>query len=522
MALVPPARFVETARVTIARLILAVLMALTFAAPARADDISAAGRGVVRIVTIATADGEVVGFGHGSGFAISPNRIVTNAHVVELAARFPDNVVIGVVPSEGAKSYRGKLIAYDPKRDLALIEFSGAQLPPLTLYPGPVDDGEAVIALGYPGNVDLATAQSAADYIKPLSPVRSQGGFAGQRNLTGTQVLLHTASIARGNSGGPLLDSCGRVIGANSAITRAEEGDSSFGFAIADSELIGFLRDAKQPFATTAAPCTSISERLQQDRQAAEDASAAAVAAQQAARAKATEQQQVALDQARTERQLLRENVMGLSGLALVLGALAVGGAGLLGLRGNRTGALMALGGGLLTMTGGVALFINRPDPKVATPPAPIALVNGAAPAEVYGKLVCAIQPERSRINTSTPEDVLIDWSADGCVNGRTQYAQTDGTWQRILVPAQEQTISVLDYNATTQTYANRRYLLSAAKMQSARKLRASTAPRACAATDAEREKLGAQQAAIRDILPEQPDEWLVYACKPAPATAAP
>ncbi|MDT9121174.1 hypothetical protein RSW84_27405, partial [Escherichia coli] len=70
-------------------------------AAARADDIAATARGVVRVVTIAMVDDQVAGFGHGSGFAVAPNRIVTNAHVVELAERYPDNVVVGVVPSEG-------------------------------------------------------------------------------------------------------------------------------------------------------------------------------------------------------------------------------------------------------------------------------------------------------------------------------------------------------------------------------------------------------------------------------------
>jgi S1-C subfamily serine protease len=232
---------------------------------AGADDIAATARGVVRVVTIAMVDDEVAGFGHGSGFAVAPNRIVTNAHVVELAERYPDNVVIGVVPSEGSKSYQGRVIAYDSRRDLALIEVSEAKLPPAALFTGPVTEGDQVIALGYPGNVDLATAQSAADYIRPLSPVRSQGVASGRRALTGIEVLLHTASIARGNSGGPLLDPCGRVIGVNSALTRADDGDSTFGFAIADTELMAFLREAKQPYASVGVPCTSIEERLRED-----------------------------------------------------------------------------------------------------------------------------------------------------------------------------------------------------------------------------------------------------------------
>ncbi|MFN3433544.1 MAG: S1C family serine protease, partial [Sphingomonas sp.] len=250
------------------RRFLLLLLALCWAAPAAADDIGATARGVVRLVTIAVVDGQVVGFGHGSGVAIAPGRIVTNAHVVELAERYPDNVVVGVVPSEGDKSYQGRVVAYDAERDLALIQFTGATLPPAALYTGPASEGDPVVALGYPGNVDLATAKSAADYIRPTSPVRSEGVFSGRRSLSGVEVLLHTANIARGNSGGPLLDRCGRVIGINSAITRGEDGDSPFGFAIADTELAAFLRAAKQPFAAVGTPCTSIEERLREDGEA--------------------------------------------------------------------------------------------------------------------------------------------------------------------------------------------------------------------------------------------------------------
>ena len=180
-------------------MVIAVLAtALLSAAPARADDISATARGVVRVVTIAIVDDEVVGFGHGSGFAVAPNRIVTNAHVVELLARYPGNVVIGIVPSEGSKSYQGKVIALDTVHDLALIEFAGKPIPTTAIYTGPVDEGSMVTALGYPGNVDMATAKSAVDYIHPLSPIRSEGVFSGRRQMSGTAVLLHTAQIARG------------------------------------------------------------------------------------------------------------------------------------------------------------------------------------------------------------------------------------------------------------------------------------------------------------------------------------
>ncbi|MBY0519398.1 MAG: trypsin-like peptidase domain-containing protein [Sphingomonas sp.] len=498
-------------------LVLLAALLLGLSAPAHADDISAAGRGVVRVVTIASAEGQIVGFGHGSGLAIAPNRIVTNAHVVELAARYPDNVVIGIVPSEGAKSYRGKLIAYDAQRDLALIEFTGTQLPPLTLYPGPVTDGEAVIALGYPGNVDLATAQSAADYIRPLGPVRSQGGFAGRRQMSSVEVLLHTASIARGNSGGPLLDPCGRVIGVNSAITRTEEGDSSFGFAIADTELAAFLREAKQPFATTSVPCTSIEQRLQQDKETSAQRAEREAQAAQAAAAELAAQRSAAIERARENQAWLRENFIGGATLLLVLGSLALSGAGLLETRGSRRGAAWALGGGLVLMIGAIILFFARPfgEVKVAALPATTATPDGKPPI-AEGKMVCRIAPERSRINTSTPSDVTIDWGKDGCMDAQVQYVENGSRWERIVVPPKEQTVSIIEYRPTERVYTESRYLLNASAMDQARKLKSGVTIKACTPNEADRQKLAQQQAAIRDALPTQPDEWLVYDCAAA------
>src|SRR5436190_19320127 len=249
------------------RRLLAFLVALaTLAAPARADDISAAGRSVVRVVVIAFEDGEVSGFGHGSGFAVAPNRVVTNAHVVAQAAEGAD-VAIGVVPSEGAKASRARIVAVDPARDLALLEVEEGSLPPIPLFTGPLDDGVPIAALGYPGNVDLATARTAEDYIVPLPPTRSVGIFSNVRPINGITTLLHTANIARGHSGGPLLDQCGRVLGVNTLITRNQDGDAPFAFAVANRELTAFLGQARQSYQSVTTPCVSMSDRLREDEE---------------------------------------------------------------------------------------------------------------------------------------------------------------------------------------------------------------------------------------------------------------
>ena len=503
------------------RLLLAILFATLglVSSAARADDISAAGRAVVRVVTVAMVDDKVVGFGHGSGFAIAPNRIVTNAHGVELAKRYPANVVIGIVPSEGAKSYEGKVVAIDTVRDLAIIEFTGTHLPTLALYSGPVDEGNPVTALGYPGNVDLATAQSAADYIHPLSPIRSEGVFSGRRAMSGVAVLLHTAGIARGNSGGPLLDSCGRVIGVNSAITQTEQGDTSFGFAIADSELTAFLAQAKQKYVALGSACTSMAELMKQDSDADARAKADAEIARRDAAAKHAVQQEAALARARDDAQRNRENIIALSAVLLVLGTLAIGGGGLFEVKGDRRAAIWALaGGGLMLVASGV-VFVLRPNSEPVLPPDPAATaVVPMSSTAAIGKMVCSYVPERSRVVSTAVADLNLDWGAAGCVNGRTQYAENGSKWDRILVPSDEQTVSVLQFDPATRAYVSMRYFLPAAQMDALRKIRTQVKLKACSADEAARVNLSQQQAAIRTQLPTYPNEKIVYACRPGTA----
>lgn len=502
-------------RLALALLLLVLALAIAPGA-ARADDIQATARGVVRVVTIAMVDEKVVGFGHGSGFAVGPNRIVTNAHVVELAQRYPDNVVIGVVPSEGSKSYQGKVVAFDAARDLALIEFTGKPVPTVALYSGPVDEGGTVVALGYPGNVDLATAQSSTDYIHPLSPVRSEGVFSGRRSLSGTDVLLHTAGIARGNSGGPLLDPCGRVVGVNSAVTQTEDGDTSFAFAIADSALIQFLNEAKQPFASVGGPCRSMAELMKQDSDADAQAAATAETARRDAAAKTALAHESALAKARDDAERGRENIIAIAAVLLVAGALAIGGAGMLEMRARRRAALWTLGGGVVLLIAAGLAFFLRPTTEPVLPPEAAAVAPPVSSSAALGKLVCTVQPDRSRVVSSAVSDLTLDWGAHGCMNERTQYAEDGSKWDRVLVPGEEQTVSVLQFDPATRAYTASRYFLSADQMDTLRKIRSQVTVKACSADEAGRANLASQQAAIRTTLPTYPNEKIVYACKPA------
>ncbi len=503
------------------RILLFLLALAAIAAPARADDITVAGRSVVRVVVVAFGeDGEVIGFGHGSGFAVAPNRIVTNAHVIA-PAQEGKSVAIGVVPSEGAEATRARIVAADPARDLALLEIEQGAFAPIPLFVGPLEDGIPVAALGYPGNVDLATARSAQDYITPLPATRSVGIFSNVRPINGIMTLLHTANIARGHSGGPLLDQCGRVLGVNTLITRNESGDAPFAFAVGNRELTAFLRQARQPFQTVAAECVSMSDRLRQDRERADAEERARAAAAAAEAAKARD----ARDRGLARVQEVRETRLALAVLLLVFALVALGGGGIM-LQKDRMKPAKILGGaGAAFLLLAVIVFLSRPRLVEAETPAdgPAAKAAAADPARFAGRNLCRLVPERSRVTVSSATEVPFDWAANGCVNGRTQYARNGDVWTRFLVPNDEPAVSVAEFRPGSGEYVVTRYLLDGATMARARALRRGVELKTCTGDAEARTVLADQQREIGAILPDLPNERLVYACENrGPAPAAP
>lgn len=494
------------------RLLLILATTLALAAPARADDISAAGRSVVRVVVIAFDEAQQVSdFGHGSGFAVAPNRVVTNAHVVAMAQQGKD-VAVGVVPSQGAQATRAHIVAVDPARDLALIELDRGTVPPISLYTGPLDDGAPVAALGYPGNVDLATARSAEDYISPLPPTRSAGTFSNVRPINGITMLLHTAPIARGNSGGPLLDQCGRVLGVNTLITHNEEGDSTFAFAVADRELTAFLAEAHQPFQQVTTPCVSMADRLRQD----EERSDADARAQQAAAAAASERARQTHEHSLAEIEDMRETRLAIAVLCLVLSLVAFGAAGIMLQKDRVKEARILAGAGAALLLAAIIAFLLRPSLSAADSEAepPGNSAQAAGQSRFAGRNLCRFQADRSRVTVSPTNDVPLEWNESGCMNGQTQYAQNGATWSRVLVPNGEQAVSVLRFTPATGEYVVTRYLLDADAMARIRALRRNVEVKACTAAADQRTILADQQRDIAAALPGLPNERLVYACE--------
>ena len=116
----------------------------------------------------------------------------------------------------------------------------------------------------------------------------------------------------------------------------------------------------------------------------------------------------------------------------------------------------------------------------------------------------------------SRTDDVEFDWSADGCVNGRTQYGMSGGEWSRVFVPDDEAAVSVNFYDPDTRIFRTDRFLLRQSTMESARDARSEYSPPSCGVTGAA-QQMAEQQSGVRALLPERPNERLVYTCEVRP-----
>ncbi len=160
--------------------------------------------------------------GSGSGSIIDQEGdILTNYHVVEGSQKL--TVSLG-----GEKTYAAKKIGEDPDTDLAVIRLVEKPREPLTIVPlgdsDKLEVGQKVLAIGNPFRLDRTLTTGVISALQ--RPIRAPNN----RLIEG--AIQTDAAINRGNSGGPLLDSHGRMIGINSQILSPTGTSSGLGFAI--------------------------------------------------------------------------------------------------------------------------------------------------------------------------------------------------------------------------------------------------------------------------------------------------
>jgi len=160
--------------------------------------------------------------GVGSGFIVSPKGyILTNNHVIEDATR----IIVGL---QSGEKYRGKVVGVDQETDVAVIKIEAPQdLPTVTLGDSNAAQvGDWVLAMGSPFGLDQTVTAGI------ISKKERESRF-----FTNFQRFLQTdAAINRGNSGGPLVNMRGEVIGMNSQIATSTGDYNGIGFALPANE----------------------------------------------------------------------------------------------------------------------------------------------------------------------------------------------------------------------------------------------------------------------------------------------
>jgi S1-C subfamily serine protease len=191
------------------------------------DIYTSARRGVVQVLATAVlSDNPFFGAQEsrllGSGFIIDESGlVVTNYHVVQDASKVE-------VSFSGNDEMPAKIVGSDPSTDIAVLRINGAEsraLTPLILgSSGDVEVGDAVVAIGNPFGLERTVTSGIVSALQ--RQITAPNGFAID------EVIQTDAAINHGNSGGPLLNADGKVIGVNSQIESESGGNVGIGFAV--------------------------------------------------------------------------------------------------------------------------------------------------------------------------------------------------------------------------------------------------------------------------------------------------
>jgi putative serine protease PepD len=168
-----------------------------------ADAISRVERSVVRIETPPDSKGEVSA---GTGFVVDSDTVLTNQHVVAGVSKIFATFITG-------QRAIGQVVSTNEAQDLALIQVDTGTVPPVIWGDDrSLSKGTPLAAIGYAqdrrGPPAITTGTYLQTYVDPP---------------TGQAYLLHDVPLDHGDSGGPLLNQCGQVVGVNTAKIRSEE-----------------------------------------------------------------------------------------------------------------------------------------------------------------------------------------------------------------------------------------------------------------------------------------------------------
>jgi hypothetical protein len=221
---------------------------------------------VVNAAKASTFRVQAVGHGSGTGFAINNDgHIITNYHVVEGSDKF----LVVFVRDRIAVETEAVVVAKRPEKDLAILKCTPPfSLRPFTLASRETFGGQPVMAIGFPGVLDDYFKPSSSGGMTPtgksrefslndealnfLTPVTFPGSVGKEMTMDSGfggefKAVAHNAKISEGNSGGPLIDVDGRLVGVNVQGAKSSRLGVDYAFSIHASELIEMCKSFSIP-----------------------------------------------------------------------------------------------------------------------------------------------------------------------------------------------------------------------------------------------------------------------------------
>ena len=193
--------------------------------PASVDTpgVNHAAQSVVKVASLGCG-----GIVTGSGFPVGGGYVVTNAHVVSGTSSH-------TIQKPDGSTMRATVVLFDPERDVAVLYVPGYSVAGLTF--GSARRGTEGAVIGYPGGLSEKVVAAVVD-----GSVAAQGRDIYNQNLVTRQIFVLQASVHPGNSGGPLIDMQGHVLG---MVFATSASDPNQAYALTDDEIAPDIRDAE-------------------------------------------------------------------------------------------------------------------------------------------------------------------------------------------------------------------------------------------------------------------------------------